>query len=69
MDSGEAEREYGIAPISEPRFNHYDGIILAVAHQEFSHMGIDSIRALGKKEHVLYDLKYLFEKEKTDIRL
>ncbi len=32
-------------------------------------MGIEKIRALGKDNHALYDLKYLFDKEDTDIRL
>lgn len=64
-----AEEEYGITPISEPTPKHYDGIILAVAHAEFARMGLQSIRALGKDEHVLYDLKYVFAKDETDIRL
>ena len=69
VDKTEAEREYNIIPISEPLPNYYDGIVLAVAHQEFMQMGIDNIRNLGKEDHVLYDLKYMFAKNKTDIRL
>lgn len=65
----EADREYGLTPISRPLLNQYDGIILAVAHEQFIKMGIDKIRSLGKENHVLYDLKYLFAKEETDIRL
>ena len=65
----EADREYGITPISQPLLKQYDGVILAVAHDQFIKMGIDKIRALGKDNHVLYDLKYLFTKEETDIRL
>lgn len=69
IDANEAEREYDIVPIAEPASNQYDGIILAVAHEQFVKMGIEKIRALGKDKHVLYDLKYLFAKEQTDIRL
>lgn len=69
VGTAEAEREYNITPISEPTPNSYDGIILAVAHQQFVAMGIEKIRALGKDKHVLYDLKYVFAKEATDIRL
>ncbi len=48
----------------------YDAVILAVAHQQFKEMGVDAIRALGKAEHVLYDLKYILVlKEYRDIRL
>lgn len=69
IDNAEAEREYDITPIAQPALNHYDSIILAVAHSEFIDMGIAYIRSLGKESHVLYDLKYVFAKEDTDIRL
>ncbi len=69
IDTNEAQREYDITPISQPSSNQYDGIILAVAHQQFVEMGIESIRAFGKDSHVLYDLKYIFTKDETDIRL
>tara|TARA_R110002073_G_scaffold192387_1_gene351164 strand:+ start:7619 stop:8896 length:1278 start_codon:yes stop_codon:yes gene_type:complete len=69
IDANEAQREYDITPISQPSSHQYDGIILAVAHQQFVEMGIESIRAFGKDNHVLYDLKYIFTKDETDIRL
>ncbi len=69
VDKAEAEREYNVTPISKPAMNSYDGIILAVAHNEFVELGVEQIRAFGKNEHVLYDLKYIFTKEDTDIRL
>ena len=69
IDANEAKREYSITPISQPLSKQYDGIIIAVAHEQFTKMGIEKIRALGKDNHVLYDLKYLFTKEDTDIRL
>ncbi|OAP71949.1 Vi polysaccharide biosynthesis UDP-N-acetylglucosamine C-6 dehydrogenase TviB [Psychrobacter sp. SHUES1] len=69
VDKAEAEREYNVTPISKPAVNNYDGIILAVAHNEFVDLGVGQIRAFGKNEHVLYDLKYVFTKEDADIRL
>lgn len=69
VNTAEAEREYNVTPISQPIANDYDAVILAVAHHQFIDMGIAQIRALGKEEHVLYDLKYVFAKEATDIRL
>ncbi|WP_201546726.1 Vi polysaccharide biosynthesis UDP-N-acetylglucosamine C-6 dehydrogenase TviB [Psychrobacter immobilis] len=69
IDADEAKREYSITPISQPLSKQYDGIIIAVAHEQFIKMGIEKIRALGKDSHVIYDLKYLFTKEDTDIRL
>ena len=69
VDANEAKHEYGITPICEPSAGQYDGIILAVAHKEFAQMGVSAIRDLGRDNHVLYDLKYLFAKDDTDIRL
>ena len=69
VDAAEAQCEYGIIPVDTPAQNTYDGIILAVAHQQFADMGVQNLRALGKKEHVLYDLKYLLTLEESDIRL
>ncbi len=65
----EAESEYGITPVAKPEPGTYDGIILAVAHQQFKAMGAAAIRALGKPSHVLYDLKYLLPATDSDLRL
>ncbi|MBC3419414.1 Vi polysaccharide biosynthesis UDP-N-acetylglucosamine C-6 dehydrogenase TviB [Pseudomonas sp. RW3S2] len=65
----EAEHEYGITPVVSPENGAYDGIILAVAHDQFKAMGAEQIRAFGKPEHVLYDLKYLLAAEASDLRL
>ncbi|MDM8349804.1 Vi polysaccharide biosynthesis UDP-N-acetylglucosamine C-6 dehydrogenase TviB [Pseudomonas sp. sp1636] len=65
----EAQYEYGITPISEPALKAYDGIILAVAHNEFRALGAENIRKHGKAEHVLYDLKYLLSAAESDLRL
>jgi len=32
-------------------------------------MGIDAIRGLGRKPHVLYDIKYVFDSSDVDGRL
>ena len=65
----EAKREYGITPVAEINAGTYDGIILAVAHHQFKSMGANAIRALGKSNHVLYDLKYVLNVDEVDIRL
>ena len=69
VDSDEAEHEYGISPIQTLEDNAYDAVILAVAHEQFKEMGAAKIRALGKKAHVLYDLKYVLSQAESDIRL
>jgi UDP-N-acetyl-D-galactosamine dehydrogenase len=65
----EALYEYGIRPIEAPKMGEYDAVILAVAHNEFKAMGVDAIRALGKSECVLYDLKHVLQSYEADIRL
>ena len=69
VTAGAANHEYGIVPITLPEPEAYDGIVLAVAHHHFKKMGVEAIRALGKQNHVLFDLKYLFPADMTDIRL
>ena len=67
--SEQAEHEYNLSLTTKPEANHYDAIILAVAHDEFKNLGVEEIRKLGKKQHVLYDLKYILPKESVDMRL
>jgi UDP-N-acetyl-D-galactosamine dehydrogenase len=69
VSAQEAEHEYGITPVTQPQNGRYDAIILAVAHQQFAEMGLQNIRALGKPNAVLYDVKYLFRAEQVDGRL
>ena len=65
----QAQHEYGITPIQQPEQQAYDAIVIAVAHQQFRDMGAATIRALGKSEHVLYDLKYILQASDSDMRL
>ena len=67
--SEEIESFYGIKPIEDLLPNIYDAILVVVAHDKFKEMGFQKISKLGKKTHVLYDLKYLFNKNQSDLRL
>jgi UDP-N-acetyl-D-galactosamine dehydrogenase len=69
VDSAEAHHEYGLRPVRTPRKRGYDAIVLAVGHEEFRKMGLPKIRAFGKREHVLYDIKYVFGSHEVDGRL
>ena len=69
VEQVDAEHEYGIELLGAPVQDHYDGIVLAVGHEQFREMGIEKIRALGRIDHVLYDLKYLFSAAEVDLRL
>jgi UDP-N-acetyl-D-galactosamine dehydrogenase len=69
VDAADARREYGVTPVENPRPGGYDATVLAVAHEQFRRMGPDEIRAFGKPEHVLYDLKYVLPRHAADLRL
>ena len=69
IDKQEAKHEYDIMPVDAPIAGKYDAIVLAVAHKEFKAMGLDSIRVLGKENHVLYDIKYILRADEVDGRL
>ena len=69
VEKGAAKNEYGIELIDKPELNAYDGIILAVSHDDFKNLGIEEIRNFGRKEHILYDLKCIFSVSQTDLRL
>ncbi|WP_181244328.1 Vi polysaccharide biosynthesis UDP-N-acetylglucosamine C-6 dehydrogenase TviB [Halomonas sp. ND22Bw] len=69
VNKDEAEAEYGIRPVEQPEDGAYDAMILAVAHHEFCELGVEGVRAWGKPEHVLYDLKHVLPQEAVDLRL
>lgn len=69
VDSGAADREYGIQLIDKPRKGRYDAIVISVGHAMFKKMGVRNIRTFGKKTHLLFDVKYLFAANQTDQRL
>jgi UDP-N-acetyl-D-galactosamine dehydrogenase len=68
VSSEEAQHEYGFTPVQQPAAGAYDAIIVAVAHREFKAMGVQAIRALGKPDHVLFDLKYTLPEQDSDLR-
>ena len=51
-------------PVNRLAKKNYDGVIIAVAHDKFRELGIDAIFNLCKKNHIIYDLKYLFNSKK-----
>ena len=69
VDKDEALHEYNIKPIDQPTEGRYDAILLAVAHDEFKELSLGQIKAFGKDNHVLYDIKYLLKADEVDGRL
>ena len=69
VDKDEAVHEYSIKPIDQPVKGKFDAILLAVAHDEFKELSLEQIKAFGKDNHVLYDIKYLLDANEVDGRL
>jgi UDP-N-acetyl-D-galactosamine dehydrogenase len=69
ISTAEARHEYGIRPIRKPKAGTYDAVVMAVAHREFRELGVEEIRRLAKKQHVLYDIKHVFKRSEVDGRL
>jgi UDP-N-acetyl-D-galactosamine dehydrogenase len=69
VSAAEAEHEYAITPVSQPKHGEYDAVVIAVGHREFVAMGADGIRAFGKPTSVVYDVKYVLPREAVDGRL
>ncbi len=68
VDREDIKKIYNIYPKTKLTKNTYDGILIIVAHKEFKNMGIKKISQLCKKERIIYDLKYLFDKQYVDLR-
>ncbi len=69
VDAAEARHEYGITPVDGPTTGEYDAIVLAVGHSEFAKLGGHGVRALGKANSVVYDVKYVLPRDAVDGRL
>lgn len=69
VSTEEAEHEYQVTPVLHPAEGRYDAVIVAVAHRQFKEMGVTQLRRFGKPAHVLFDLKYVFDKKESDLRL
>jgi len=69
VNQDEAAHEFNIKLIDKPVEGKYDAILLAVAHDEFKELSVEKIRAYGKDNHVLYDIKYLLKANESDGRL
>lgn len=65
----EAKCKYDIDVLKNKPQSQYDALVIAVAHDQFKAMPITDIKALGKANSVIYDLKYVLPKAEADIRL
>lgn len=69
VDKQEAQAVYNLNLIDQPAAGQYDAMIIAVSHEQFKELGIEGVKVLGKDNHVVYDIKYLFPSDSVDGRL
>ncbi len=66
VSADEALHEYGIELVEKPEAGRYDAVILAVSHREFIALGAEGIRAFGKPDAVLFDVKRALPRSSVD---
>ena len=69
VDISIAKKEYQIDMILELKNNTYDAIIVTVGHNVFKDLGSENIKALGKQNFIIYDIKSLLPHDDVDGRL
>ncbi len=69
VNPDEVKAEYGISILENLQEDYYDATLIAVSHHQFKEMGIKQIRKLSKKKHIIFDLKYLFDRDEVDLKL
>jgi UDP-N-acetyl-D-galactosamine dehydrogenase len=57
-DPDEARAYYGVTMIDTLPVNHYDGVVLAVAHREFMQLGKDDFKRICRQLSTIYDVKH-----------
>lgn len=65
----EARAEYGLDFVQSPAQGAYDGVTLAVAHDAYRDKGAAALRAYGREAHVFCDVKSVFGRDASDLRL
>jgi UDP-N-acetyl-D-galactosamine dehydrogenase len=65
--AAEVKKHYGINIIEMPKEGSYDGVIAAVAHNQFKSVEIEKLRK--NKQSVIFDIKSIFDRNKVDLRL
>ena len=69
VEKNEIKKNFNLNIVDEPIIRKYNLIILAVAHDKFKKLSIKKVKSFGKRNHVLYDIKYLFDRSLVDGRL
>ncbi|MEJ5207443.1 MAG: Vi polysaccharide biosynthesis UDP-N-acetylglucosamine C-6 dehydrogenase TviB [Burkholderiaceae bacterium] len=68
VSAEQALQEYGMNLI-QPQPESYDAVVVAVGHDQFRALGGEGIRAFGKPDSIVYDVKYVLPIDVVDGRL
>ena len=69
VNAADVQQEYGMALVTTPESEAYDGVVLAVAHDSYREAGVAALRGYGRPGHVFCDLKSVFARDESDLRL
>ena len=69
VSAREVKNDYGVEVLPKLPRKNYDAIILAVPHKIFKDDGIEKIRSLGTKDLIFFDVKSVFKKNESTLRL
>ena len=61
MDHTEVKKLYNFKLIKKIK-KKYDGIVIAVRHNNFKRLGLKKIKSYLKKDGMIFDIKYTFGK-------
>ena len=62
----EAEELYGVTMIKDLPVNHFDAIVLAVAHNEFTTLTAEEFNRMCRRLSVIYDVKHVLPNDIVD---
>ncbi|MER9120480.1 nucleotide sugar dehydrogenase [Mesorhizobium sp. M0954] len=69
VSQDECALEFGVPCMAQKPSGLYDGIVVAVAHNEFRKLSVADLCSLTKENAVIYDVKGIYPREHTDGRL
>jgi UDP-N-acetyl-D-galactosamine dehydrogenase len=69
VDREDVKKIYNIYPNTKLNHNTYDAVLIVVAHKQFKTLGLSNIKNLCKSNHVIFDLKNLFNSNQVDLKL
>jgi len=68
-DNNEVKAEYGLDLVDTLENGRYDAILACVSHDEIKALSGEQLKALCKPNHIIYDVKHIFDKDLVDGRL